>query len=151
MPKGYSYRKQTLSTDYNGRDTEICHRRGSVRGADARWLLRCASWDKEFTLSAFRLQYLIGGNRARQSRASLKGCHGFSRPDLPQEPSMLVAGLACFQHPLGSGRDFQPLSRPCLPRATVPDTTQSCPQQWNICCSLDVNFTCLTIRKPVGI
>ena len=51
MSKGYSCRKQILSTDNNWRNTEVCLRSGCVRHADARWLLRRASWDKEFTLN----------------------------------------------------------------------------------------------------
>ena len=55
MFKGYSYRKQILPIDNNWRNAEIFLRSGSVRHADARWLLRCTSWDEEFIPYALSL------------------------------------------------------------------------------------------------
>ena len=103
--KDHGYSKQILFIGNSRRNTEICLRSSSVREADARCLLRHVSWDKEFTLSALGLRYLIPGNRAIQSKASLKGYDAFFRPDLPRGPS----GHACLQH---SWR-YRLLSRPC--------------------------------------
>ena len=75
MSKGYGYRKHTLSIDSNWRNTEICLRSGSVRHADARWLLRHVSWDKEFTPYALNLNiYLYQQGYTKQSKLQRIQC-----------------------------------------------------------------------------
>ena len=47
--------KQVLPIGNNWRNTEICHRSGSVSHADPRWSLRHVSWVKEFAPYALNL------------------------------------------------------------------------------------------------
>ena len=55
VKKAIIIQKQVSSIDNNWRNTEICHRSGSVSHADARGSLRHTSWDKEFTSYALNL------------------------------------------------------------------------------------------------
>ena len=69
--KAIVIQKQILYVDNNWRNTEICHRSGSVRHADARWSLRRVSWDKEFTPYALNLNIWFiatGLYKAKQSK-----------------------------------------------------------------------------------
>ena len=83
--------------------------------------------------SCFDFRYLIHGNRAIQSKASLRGYNAFFRPDFPQEPSLLVFSNACLPAlPAFWSRLTGPYSRHGLWGATIPNTLQSGPQQGGI-------------------
>ena len=69
MSKGFSHTKTGIILDNNWRNTELCHRSGSVRHADARWSLWRVSWDKEFTSYALNIQFIsTGPYKANQSK-----------------------------------------------------------------------------------
>ena len=55
VKKSIVIQKQVLSIDNNWRNTEFCHRSGSVSHADTRGFLKHVSWDKEFTPYALNL------------------------------------------------------------------------------------------------
>ena len=90
VKKAIVIQKQVLSIDRNWRNTEICHRTGSVSHADTRGSLRRISWDKEFTPYVLNLniQFISPGlHKTKQSKLQRIQCT--CQAWFPREPLVL--------------------------------------------------------------
>ena len=127
MSKGYSHKKQVLSIDNNWRNTEICHRSGSVSHADTRGSLRCVSWDKKFTPYALNLniQFISTGlYKAEQTSKDtiyfsglipmgtlgvrVRSCLPLALPGFPGRLTRPFQGLLLGGHSLGNHTEWSP-------------------------------------------
>ena len=138
VKKAIVKQKQVLSIDNNWRNTEICHRSGSVSHADARGSLRRVSQDKEFTPYALNLNIRFKSPGLYETKQSkLQRIQRTFQAWFPQEPSVLESGHACYLHfYLVFQGDLLAPFRACSHGATVSETTQSGPQHSTITVSI---------------
>ena len=130
--KAIVIQKQVLSIDNNWRNTEICHRSGSVSHADTRGFLRCISWDKELTPYSLNLNiHFISTEpyKAKQSKLQRIQC---IQAWFPQEPWALESGHVCHLHYVVFQEDLLAPFRAYPWGAAISETTQNSPQQFAI-------------------
>ena len=151
MSKAIVIQKQVLSIDNNWRNTEICHRSGSVSHADARWSFRRVSWDKEFITYALNLtiQFILTEPyKAKQSKLQRIQCI-FQAWFL--EPSVLELVHVCHLRYLVFQGELLAPFRACSHGTTVSKTTQSCPQQMTACHCLQACASTSPSLSPVDL
>ena len=129
--------KQVLPIGNNWRNTEICHRSGSVSHTDARGSLRRISWGKEFTPYALNLNIRFispGLYKTKQSKLlhcvqNLQAYRVSFRPD--SHGTLSVRAESCLPPAFlpGFQGDLLVPSRAFSSGATVSETTQSGPPQ----------------------
>ena len=132
VKKAIVIQKQVLSIDNNWRNTEICHRSGSVSHTDARGSLRHISWDKEFTPYALNLNiWFISPGLYKTKQSKLQRIQCIYQAWFPWEPWMLVEScLPPAFLPGFPGKLTSPFQGLCSWGYSLQNHTEQSPTPW---------------------